>query len=141
MSTDDLYNLQRFTDAQASTYPQVRAELATGHKRSHWMWFIFPQIRGLGSSPMAQRFAISSREEATAYLAHPLLGARLIECTALVNAQEGRSISAIFPYPDDLKFHSSITLFSSVAPESAIFTAALQRFFAGRFDAATLALL
>lgn len=141
MSTDDLYDLQRFTDAQASTYPQVRAELAAGHKRSHWMWFIFPQIRGLGSSPMAQRFAISSREEAAAYLAHPLLGARLVECTALVNAQEGRSISAIFPYPDDLKFHSSITLFSSVAPERAIFTAALQRFFAGRSDAATLALL
>lgn len=141
MSTDDLYDLQRFTDAQASTYPQVRAELAAGHKRSHWMWFIFPQIRGLGSSPMAQRFAISSREEAAAYLVHPLLGARLVECTALVNAQEGRSISAIFPYPDDLKFHSSITLFSSVAPESAIFTAALQRFFAGRSDAATHALL
>ena len=145
MPTTDPHNLHRFLDAQATTYPQARSELARGEKRSHWMWFIFPQIRGLGSSPTAQRFAIADRSEALAYLAHPILGPRLRECTALVNAVENRSLDQIFGYPDDLKFHSSITLFSSVAPdpsgEDAVFTAALDQYFAGQPDPATLARL
>jgi len=115
MPTDDPHNLRRFLDAQASTYTQACSELAAGQKRSHWMWFIFPQIRGLGSSPTAQRFAIVSFEEAAAYLTHPVLGSRLRECTNLANAIEGRSIEAIFGYPDDLKFHSSVTLFGQAA--------------------------
>ena len=105
-------DLQRFLDAQDSTFEQARSELVAGEKCSHWMWFIFPQVRGLGSSPMAQRFAIRSLEEGAAYLDHPLLGTRLRDCTALVNAVENRSIHAIFGYPDDLKFHSSVTLFN-----------------------------
>ena len=141
----DPHNLQRFLEAQSSTYTQARSELARGEKRSHWMWFIFPQIRGLGSSPIAQRFAISGREEALAYLAHPILGPRLRECTALVHAVEGRSLDAIFGYPDDLKFHSSVSLFSAVASdpsgEDAVFTAALEKYFSGRPDPATLARL
>ncbi len=139
--TDDPFHLQRFIDAQASTYTQVRAELSAGQKRSHWMWFIFPQIQGLGSSPMAQRFAISDLAEARAYLAHPVLGPRLCECTALVNAVENRSVEQIFGYPDNLKFHSSISLFAQAAerPEDRnLFTAALNRFFSGRGDQATL---
>src|SRR5271155_3045033 len=106
------FNLHRFLDAQADVFEQARSELAAGKKRSHWMWFIFPQIRGLGSSPTAQHFAISGLGEAVAYLNHPILGARLRECTELVNAVQGRSVSEIFGYPGDLKFHSSVTLFA-----------------------------
>jgi uncharacterized protein (DUF1810 family) len=108
----DPYHLQRFVDAQASCFAQVHSELVAGQKRSHWMWFIFPQIRGLGSSPMAHRFAIAGLDEAKAYLIHPILGPRLCECTALVNAVKGGSVGDIFGYPDDLKFHSSVTLFA-----------------------------
>jgi uncharacterized protein (DUF1810 family) len=142
----DPFHLQRFLDAQSSTYPQARAELAAGQKRSHWMWFIFPQIQGLGSSSMAQRYAITDLAEAIAYLAHPTLGPRLRECTFLVNAVEKRSIEAIFGYPDDLKFHSSITLFAEAASrsksdsdaENAVFAQALAKYFAGKPDHRTL---
>ncbi len=112
----DPHNLQRFLDAQSPVYSQVLAELREGRKRSHWMWFIFPQIAGLGSSPTAEHFAISGRAEALAYLAHPILGPRLRECAALVNQIPNRTITDIFAYPDDLKFRSSITLFAAAAP-------------------------
>ena len=138
MPTTDPFNLQRFVDAQAPVYAQVQSELQAGQKRSHWMWFIFPQVSGLGSSPTAQRFAITSMDEAVAYLAHPILGPRLRECTALVNAASHRGISDIFPYPDDLKFHSSVTLFAVADPDSPLFPTALDLFFNGRRDDATL---
>ena len=141
----DPHHLARFLDAQSTTYPRARAELAHGQKRSHWMWFIFPQITGLGSSPTAQRFAIASLAEARAYLAHPVLGPRLRDCTALVTAAATHPLDHIFPYPDHLKFHSSITLFAQVAnpnnPVDAVFPTALETFFAGQPDPATLARL
>jgi uncharacterized protein (DUF1810 family) len=136
----DTYHLQRFVDAQASCFAQVRAELAAGQKRTHWMWFVFPQMKGLGSSPMAARYAISGFDEAKAYLAHPVLGERLRHCTALVNAVEGRSIDDIFGYPDDLKFHSSVTLFAQ-AGDDEVFAAALRKYFNGAPDQATINLL
>ena len=110
---NDPYDLQRFVDAQDPAFEQVCAELHAGRKRSHWMWFIFPQLKGLGHSETARKFAISSRQEAEAYLQHPILGPRLRRCTQLVTEVEGRSIEQIFGYPDDLKFHSSMTLFAS----------------------------
>ena len=134
----DPFHLQRFVDAQNSVFDQVLAELRNGRKRSHWMWFIFPQIQGLGHSPMAVEFAISSREEAQAYLRHPILGPRLRECVELVNRIEGRSIEQIFGYPDDLKFRSSMTLFAHAASDSDDFTRALQKYFSGQFDPMTL---
>lgn len=139
------YNLKRFLDAQSSIYAQAHSELRDGRKRTHWMWFIFPQIRGLGSSDTARHFSIGSIEEAAAYLQHPILGPRLRDCTSLVNAVPSATISDIFPYPDDLKFHSSVTLFHEAATHShadpAPFTTALNKFFAGRPDQATLDLL
>ncbi|MGI4757966.1 MAG: DUF1810 domain-containing protein [Janthinobacterium lividum] len=138
MPNDDPFHLQRFLDAQSSTYSQARAELAAGEKRSHWMWFIFPQIQGLGSSSMAQRYAITDIAEAKVYLAHPVLGERLRECTALVNAVHGRSLDQIFGYPDDLKFHSSVTLFARAAEEGSDFHRALQKYFGGKEDAGTV---
>ncbi len=135
---DDLYNLQRFVDAQAPVYQRVVAELRSGRKTSHWMWFIFPQIKGLGSSAMAQKFAIASRAEAQAYLDHPLLAARLRECTRLVTAVEGRAIEEILGYPDDLKFRSSMTLFAAVAADNRDFVDALDKFYGGKADPATL---
>ena len=134
----DPFNLQRFVDAQSGVIDQVCSELRAGRKRSHWMWYIFPQITGLGSSTTAQKFAISSLAEAAAYLDHPVLGPRLRTCTELVNAIEGRSIEEIFGYPDHLKFHSSITLFARAAPHEPIFEAALQKYFGGRLDQLTL---
>lgn len=139
--TSDLYHLQRFLDAQSSVYSEVLAELRTGQKQSHWMWFIFPQIKGLGRSPTAVKFAINSRSEAQAYASHPILGARLCECTRLINAVEGRTVSQIFGYPDDLKFHSSMTLFAAAAPDPGIFHQALQKYFSGQPDNQTLAAL
>src|SRR6188472_207148 len=109
---DDPYDLQRFVDAQNPVYHRVCSELRDGRKRTHWLWFVFPQLAGLGSSQPARKFAISSLAEATAYLAHPILGPRLVECTVLVNELEDRSIEQIFGYPDDLKFRSSMTLFA-----------------------------
>jgi uncharacterized protein (DUF1810 family) len=141
MPADDPFDLQRFVDAQAPVYDRVLLELREGRKRSHWMWFVFPQIAGLGSSPMAQRYAIASRAEAAAYLAHPLLGPRLRECARLVTATEGRSIHDILGSPDDMKFHSSMTLFAEAAPADADFSAALDKYFGGKRDPATLARL
>ena len=134
----ETYDLERFIRAQEGIYPRALAEMRAGEKRSHWMWFIFPQIHGLGSSPMAVQFAISGLDEARAYLAHPMLGARLREITKAVLAIEGRSTGEIFGYPDDLKFHSSITLFAAVEKDG-VFTDALQKYFHGEADAATLA--
>ena len=133
--------MQRFVDAQQPIYATALGELRAGRKRSHWMWFIFPQIAGLGRSTMAQEFALSSLDEAAAYLAHPLLGPRLRECTALVAGIEGRSVGEIFGYPDDLKFRSSMTLFARAAPEEPIFALCLQKYFAGEPDLLTLARL
>ena len=137
----DPYNLQRFVDAQASVYPAVLAELHAAHKRSHWMWFIFPQIAGLGRSSMAERYAIGTLDEAREYLAHPVLGQRLRACAALVASAQASSAHAIFGDPDDMKLHSSLTLFSLVAPEEAVFCACLDQYFGGQPDAATVALV
>ena len=136
----DPSDLQRFVDAQAPVYQRVLAELRHGQKRSHWMWFIFPQLAGLGHSPMARRFAIASREEAVAYVGHGVLGSRLRECTALVNAVEGQTIREIFGSPDDFKFCSSMTLFGAVSSD-AVFPAAIAKFYGSRPDRRTLDLL
>jgi len=138
---NDPYDLQRFVDAQNPVYSQVCAELRAGQKESHWMWFVFPQLRGLGHTHMATKFGISSREEAEAYLAHPILGPRLRECTRLVNTVDGRSIEEVFGYPDDLKFRSSMTLFAAVASDKEVFRQALQKYFGGEPDRLTLKLL
>jgi uncharacterized protein (DUF1810 family) len=137
----DPFNLQRFVDAQEPVIDHVLAELRDGRKRSHWMWFIFPQIAGLGSSPIAQHYAISGRKEAETYLQHELLGPRLRQCTELVNQVAGRTLEEIFGYPDNLKFRSSVTLFASVDPNEQAFQVALEKFFAGKPDPATMALL
>ena len=134
----DPYDLARFVEAQASAYEQVCAELRAGAKRGHWMWFVFPQIEGLGRSETARRFAISCRGEAEAYSRHPILGPRLRRCAELVNGVNGRSAREIFGSPDDLKFHSSMTLFARVASENAAFEQALQKYFAGRLDRLTM---
>jgi|ERR1017187_3226045 uncharacterized protein (DUF1810 family) len=134
----DPYDLQRFVDAQRGVYDQAARELRAGRKQSHWMWFIFPQIKGLGSSAMAQQYAIASRDEAKAYLNHPLLGPRLRECTRLVTAIDGRSIEDIFGYPDNLKFHSSMTLFAHAANDDPIFQDALNKYLRSEFDSRTI---
>jgi uncharacterized protein (DUF1810 family) len=139
--TTDLFHLQRFLDAQAPVIGRVREELRGGRKRSHWMWFVFPQIAGLGYSAMAQRYAIGSLDEARTYLDHPELGARYRECVGLAMAIERRDAHAIFGSPDDLKFISSLTLFARAAPDEALFAAALGRFYSGAMDEATLARL
>jgi len=137
----DPHNLERFVSAQSRVWEQVITELREGRKHTHWMWFIFPQIAGLGHSDIAQRFAISGKEEALAYLDHAILGPRLKQATELVIKVPGRTIEQIFGYPDDLKFRSSITLFHSVAPAEEVFHQALARYFAGKPDTATLTLL
>jgi uncharacterized protein (DUF1810 family) len=139
----DAYNLNRFVNAQGPVFEQVLTELRRGRKTSHWMWFVFPQIQGLGSSPTAVRFAIASSAEAQAYLQHNILGPRLIECSRIVLEMEGTGVDEIFGYPDHLKFHSSMTLFSAVAhrdenPEQDVFDRVLQKYFAGRKDVATM---
>jgi len=136
--TPDPHNLQRLIDAQHPIYGQVRDELRAGQKETHWMWFIFPQIKGLGTSATAQKYAIQSIDEAKAYLNHPLLGFRLRECAQLVNAVIGRSIEDIFGFPDHLKFHSSMTLFAKASPAEKVFTTALDRYFKGEPDRNTL---
>jgi len=138
---DDRFHLQRFVDAQQPVYETVLRELRDGRKRSHWMWFIFPQISGLGHSVTSQTFALSSLAEAAAYLAHPKLGPRLRECAALVASIEGRSVDEIFDYPDDLKFYSSMTLFAHAAPREPVFPACLEKYFGGQRDPRTLARL
>ena len=137
LSTDP-YSLDRFVFAQKAIYQRVLSELKAGTKLSHWMWFIFPQIRGLGRSPVSIEYAISSRQEAVAYLKHPILGPRLKECTTLVLLVEGRSIAEILGSPDDMKFRSSMTLFSQISPDDLIFEKALQKYFGGTPDKLTL---
>lgn len=140
----DQYNLQRFVDAQAGVYADVCAELRDGRKRSHWIWFIFPQLRGLGRSPTADRYGISSAHEARAYLAHPTLGPRLAECTRLVARIDGRSAEQIFGSPDWLKVRSSMTLFAEAAAdpaERAGFQAVLDKFYDGTGDSVTLEMI
>ena len=134
----DPYNLQRFTDAQEPILERVEAELLAGHKQSHWMWFIFPQIAGLGNSDFSRKYAIATLAEATAYLHHPPLGDRLRECTRVVNAIERRTAAQIFGAPDELKFRSSMTLFVHATPDHQVFIDALQKYFGGVLDPATL---
>jgi uncharacterized protein (DUF1810 family) len=140
-ATDDPFDLQRFVDAQEPVYDRACAELRRGRKQSHWMWFIFPQIAGLGHSPMAQRYAISSLEEAKAYLEHLVLGARLRACTRLILAVEGRSAHQILGAPDDAKFRSCLTLFAYATADKQIFRDALQKYFDGEEDSLTVARL
>jgi len=135
------FNLERFVQAQAPVYATVLKELRAGHKRTHWMWFIFPQLKGLGHSEMAQRYAIRSGDEAAAYLAHPVLGARLRECTTIVDTLDGHTAREIFGHPDDLKFRSSMTLFCDVAPDEAMFSDCIDKYFGGEPDDDTLARL
>ncbi|MDX9767040.1 MAG: DUF1810 domain-containing protein [Ectothiorhodospiraceae bacterium] len=141
MTHHDPFDIARFIDAQSRCYAQVLSELRAGRKRTHWMWFIFPQLDGLGMSATARHYAIRSLDEARAYLAHPLLGARLLECTAIVNALEGLTAHDIFGSPDDLKFRSSMTLFELASEPPSVFTTALDNYFAGRPDQRTLELL
>lgn len=138
MNQADRYNLQRFVDAQAPVYEQVLKELRAGRKTSHWMWFTFPQIAGLGHSAMAQKFAISGRAEAESYLQHPVLGPRLTECTQLVNQQAGRAIEDVLGDIDGLKFRSSMTLFAKVAKDNPIFVEAIQKYYGGDLDELTM---
>ena len=134
---NDVHDLQRFIEAQTGSYAAALAELRAGRKRTHWMWFVFPQIAGLGHSAMAQHYAIASRDEAVAYLAHVTLGPRLRDCTRAVLDVPGRTAHEIFGAPDDTKFRSCMTLFDTVSPGD-IFNEALARFFAGQRDPATL---
>lgn len=131
-------NLDRFVEAQAPVYVRALAELTAGRKQSHWMWFVFPQLSGLGKSPMAQHYAIHSLQEARDYMDHPLLGARLKECTGAVLGVTGKNAHEIFDTPDDLKFHSSMTLFAHAAPDDPLFRAALEKYFGGEEDQLTV---
>jgi uncharacterized protein (DUF1810 family) len=140
-SSGDVFELERFVSAQADLIEQVCRELADGQKRTHWMWFVFPQLRGLGQSATAHRYGLSGLEEAHAYLQHPVLGPRLVECTSLVNAVRHRSAHDIFGSPDDLKFRSSMSLFSRVPRSSPVFLWALENYFGGVPDPRTLQLL
>ena len=135
---DDPYDLQRFVTAQDPVIDRVRAELRRGRKSSHWMWFVFPQVAGLGASPTAQHYAISGLDEARAYLAHPVLGPRLVECAELAAAVETGSAADVFGFPDDLKLRSSMTLFARADPDSPVFVSVLDRYFAGEADPRTL---
>lgn len=137
----DSHNLQRFVDAQDPVYEEVLAELANGQKTSHWIWFVFPQHKELGRSAMAQHYGIASKEEAHTYWQHPVLGARLRQCVELVLAVKGKTVFQIFGTPDDLKFGSSMTLFSKVAPDEPLFQRALAMYFGGIGDFRTLELL
>lgn len=137
MMMTDGYDLDRFVEAQAGSYPDALAELRAGRKRTHWMWFVFPQIAGLGHSIMAQRYAIASRAEARSYLMHGVLGPRLRACTQAVLAVPDKTANAIFGSPDDFKFRSCMTLFDAIAPHD-IFDQALARFYGGQRDPATL---
>lgn len=141
MQSVDPFDLTRFRVAQARVFEDVLAELRAARKRSHWMWFVFPQIAGLGRSDTAKRFAIGSLEEAKAYLADPVLGARLRQCTQIVLDAPGATAFEIFGTPDDLKFRSSMTLFAKAAPEVSIFREALRKYFDGKEDEATIELI
>lgn len=136
-----IFELERFVAAQEPVYDQVRAELGLGRKTSHWMWFIFPQLRGLGSSAFAVKYGIALREEAAAYLEHAVLGPRLLECTGLVLVAQGRTAQQIFGSPDDMKLHSCMTLFDAVSDGRGVFRNVLQQYFDGKADLRTLELL
>ena len=138
---NDPHDLRRFVDAQSNNYDQALSEMRSGRKRSHWMWYVFPQYEGLGSSPMARRFAIRNLAEADAYLRHPILCPRLVECAEAVLALKGQSAHEIFGSPDDLKLRSSATLFSCVASPGSAFHRILDRYFAGQPDHRTLELI
>ena len=138
---DDPFDLSRFTSAQEGIYDGVLTELRRGHKRTHWMWYIFPQIDGLGQSTTSKHYAIKSIEEARQYLNHPVLGTRLLKCAEAVLTIEGRSVSEIFGYPDDLKFKSSMTLFAYEADPRSVFVRILDKYFDGKQDIKTLRLL
>jgi uncharacterized protein (DUF1810 family) len=140
MNTDH-HDLARFLDAQDSIYEEALAEIRSGRKRSHWMWFVFPQFAGLGFSPTSQHYGIRSVVEARAYLEHPVLGRRLVECAEAALSVHGRSAREIFGSPDDLKLRSCATLFASVSPEGSVFHRVLDRFFDGAADQKTIALL
>ncbi len=135
---NDPYDLQRFVRAQDVNFAAARDELRRGRKTSHWIWYVFPQIEGLGHSPTSQRFAIKSKAEALTYLAHPVLGPRLIECTEIVNGLRNRTVGEIFGSPDDMKFRSSMTLFHAVSADRSPFNDALIKYFAGEPDPLTL---
>lgn len=137
----DKYNLQRFVSAQEEQYADAISELKSGKKKTHWMWFIFPQIKGLGHSTIAQHYAIESLDEAREYLYHPLLGARLKECTLAVLNMKGRNTKDIFGHPDYLKFHSCMTLFAEIEEEDSLFEAALSKYYEDQPDDATLSIL
>ena len=137
-SPSDPYDLQRFVTAQEASYPQALAELRAGRKRTHWIWYILPQIHGLGLSAMSVRYAIQSLAEARAYLAHPLLGARLRECVAVMNAHEGKSAEEILGGIDAQKFCSCLTLFVEADGDASVFGEGLRKYFFGRADEATL---
>jgi uncharacterized protein (DUF1810 family) len=137
----DRFYLNRFIDAQDPVYERVWGELCEGHKQTHWMWFVFPQLGGIGDSDMSRTYGISGLEEARSYLAHPILGERLVECTNQVNRLDDRPISHIFSYPDDLKFHSSMTLFREAATGGSVFQRALDKYFDGAPHDITMRLL
>lgn len=137
----DLYNLDRFLYAQQGVYSDALAEIRSGHKRSHWMWFIFPQLDGLAFSSTSKFYAIKSLEEAAAYLAHPELGPRLLECTDAVLSQKGRSASQVFGHPDDLKLKSCMTLFACASEQGSVFEQVLEDFYLDQRDERTLQLL
>lgn len=138
MANPDPHHLQRFVDAQQGSYERALAEVQGGCKQSHWMWYIFPQLRGLGRSAMAERYSIADLDEAAAYLAHPLLGTRLIDICEALLAVQNRTAHAIFGSPDDMKLHSCATLFAQVAPPGSVFQQILARYYAGEPDAGTL---
>lgn len=139
--TSDPFDLNRFVQAQAPIYPDALAELSTGCKRSHWMWFIFPQIDGLGFSATTERYSIKSSDEARAYMAHPVLGERLLECTRAVLGLEGRTAFEIFGSPDDMKLQSCMTLFAAISPAALVFSGVLDKYFKGEHDPRTVELI
>jgi uncharacterized protein (DUF1810 family) len=138
---DDPFDLKRFLSAQEGVYEQALAEIKSGHKRSHWMWYIFPQIDGLGFSPMSKRYAIKSLAEARQYLGHPTLGSRLVECTQALLAVERHSAADVFGYPDDIKLKSCMTLFTQVSGPGSVFETLLNKYFLGQQDEQTLRIL
>lgn len=137
----DPFDLERFVRAQAPVFAGALEELRQGEKRSHWMWFVFPQLQGLGTSTMARRYAISGKDEARAFLTHPVLGSRLLDCTLAMNALEGKSAFEVLGSPDDQKFQSSMTLFAAVADDPQPFMAALDKYFGGQKDSKTVEFL
>jgi uncharacterized protein (DUF1810 family) len=141
MATTDVHDLSRFLDAQQGIYEMALSEIRQGRKRSHWMWFVFPQYAGLGVSPTSQRYAINSVAEAEEYLKDPVLGRRLLECADALLRLEGRSVQQIFGFPDDMKLRSCATLFAHVSPAGSVFERVLQKYFDGERDDKTLRLL